>query len=304
MLHSSLLRQLDEIARSGSIRSAAETLNVSASSINRRLLQLEEELGLQLFHRHRRGMTLTAAGEIVIAHIRETLRDHERLHLRLRELRGTEGTQVRISAMHGLAAGILPRLIREFRAAHPEIHVTVRAQTTAGVDADLAMGAADLGLSYAYPQGHGIEATAVFPTRLGVIVAAAHPLAARSDLRLMELADHPLAIADETMTINHLVSDAFARAGLRIRPTYKSNSIELLKSMVRAGEAISFLSRIDVDEDLRTGQLAYIPILGRELKSHELRLGRRIDSTLAPAVTLFEESLRQHISRIETPWVD
>lgn len=303
MLHSSLLKQLDEIARCGSIRSAADTLNVSASSINRRLLQLEDELGLQLFHRHRNGTSLTSAGEIVIAHIRESLRDFDRMQTRLKELRGTESTQVRISAMHGLAAGILPRLICEFRAQHPDIYVTVHAQTTAGVDADLASGAADLGLSYAYLNGSGIEATAVFPTRLGVVVAASHRLAQRSDLRLMDIADYPMAIADETMTINHLINDAFANAGLALRPAYKSNSIEFLKFMVRAREAITFLSRIDVDEDLRNNHLVYIPILGRELKSHELRMGRRQNSTLATPVTQFEEYLRQEISRIETPWV-
>lgn len=240
----------------------------------------------------------------MIAHIRESLRDHERMQMRLKDLRGTQSTQVRISAMHGLAAGILPRLIRNFRARHPEIYVTVRAQTTTGVDADLASGAADLGLSYAYLPSHDMQATAVFPTRLGVIVSAAHRLAQRSDLRLLDIAEYPMAIADETMTVNHLISAAFANAGLSLRPTYKSNSIEFLKFMVRAGDAITFLSRIDVDEDLREGQLAYVPILGRELKNHELRLGRRHDSTLATPITLFEEYLRHEISRIETPWVD
>jgi DNA-binding transcriptional LysR family regulator len=205
--------------------------------------------------------------------------------------------------MHGLASGILPRLIRKFREDHPEILITVRAQTTTGVEADLAMGVADLGLSYAYPSGQSIPATAIFPTRLGVVVAANHRLAKRSDLRLMEVTAFPLAIADETMTINHLISDAFSAAGIDLHPTYKSNSVELLKSMVRAGEAITFLSRIDVDEDLRANQLAYVPVLGRELKNHELRLGHRQNSALATPVTLFEEFLRAHISLIETPWV-
>lgn len=53
MLHSSLLNQIDEVARIGSIRGAAEVLNVSASSINRRLIQLEESLEIRLFHRTR-----------------------------------------------------------------------------------------------------------------------------------------------------------------------------------------------------------------------------------------------------------
>ena len=71
--------------------------------------------------------------------------------------------------------------------------------------------------------------------------------------------------------------------------------------MARAHEAVTFLSRIDVDEDLRTGQLAYVPILGRELANHELRLGRRPGSTLETAVTLTEEHLRRAFARIDVP---
>mgnify|MGYP006270758591 FL=1 len=301
MLHSSLLTQLDEVARCGSIRGASDVLHVSASSINRRLILLEEEIGMPLFHRQATGMRLTAAGELVIAHIRQTLREHERLRHSLRELRGTNGLRVRISAMHGLAAGVLPRILREFRAAHPGITVRVRAQTTAGVEDDLKTGEADLGLAYAWPPGQGIAASAVFPTRLGLVVGEGHPLAGLSDVRLIDLLDWPIAIADETITIHHLIRAAFSAAGLRLRPTYLSNSIELLKSMARAHEAVTFLSRIDVDEDLRTGQLAYVPILGRELANHELRLGRRPGSTLETAVTLTEEHLRRAFARIDVP---
>lgn len=299
MLHSSLLGQIDEVARRGSIRAASEVLNVSASSINRRLLQLEEDLGVRLFHRHSAGMRLTAAGEVVLAHIRQTLHDHDRTKRRLKDLRGNEGAVVRISAMHGLAAGILPRILKDLRRAHPGIAITVRAQTTAGVEDDLTNGGADLGLSYSWRRGQGIEATARFPTRLGVVVAADHPLASRENMRLTELVEWPLALPDETVTINHILNDAFERAGLTLQPTVISNSMELLKSMVQFGEAVTCLSRIDVDEDLRTGKLAYVPILGRDLKSHELRLGRRPDSTLNTFVTLTEEHLRRSIAMIE-----
>lgn len=301
MLHSSLLSQLDEVARRGSIRGASDVLHVSASSINRRLILLEEEIGMPLFHRNPTGMRLTAAGELVIAHIRQTMREHDRLQRRLRELRGNNGLRVRISVMHGLAAGVLPRILREFRAAHPGITVRVRAQTTAGVEDDLKSGEADLGLAYAWPPGQGIVASAVFPTRLGLVVGEGHPLAGLSDVRLLDLMDWPIAIADETITINHLIRDAFSAAGLTLQPTYLSNSIELLKSMARSHEAVTFLSRIDVDEDLRIGQLVYVPILGRELANHELRLGRRPASALETAVTLTEEHLRDAFAGIEVP---
>jgi len=304
MLHSTLLAQIDEVARRGSIRAAADVLNVSASSINRRIIQLEEEMGTPLFIRHSGGMKVTAAGEVVVAHIRQTLRDSERMKKRLGELAGADGPRVRISAMHGLAAGIIPLILRVFRSENPGIAITVRSQTEAGVESDLVNGECDLGLAYAWANGTGITANLAFPTRLGVVVSREHPLASRPHLRLAEIAKWPIVLPDESVTINHLVTEAFAVAGFPLRTTVLSNSIELLKSIARTGEAITFLSRIDVEEDLKEGYLVYVPIHGRDIANHELRLGRRKDSTLDTAVTRAEECIRKVISKIETPLAD
>ena len=298
MLHSSLLTQIDAVARAGSIRGASDLLNVSASSINRRLLQLEEELGSPLFLRQKSGMRPTAAGEVLLAHIRQTLRDADRMANRLEELRGTHGARVRISAMQGLTEGLLPRVLAEFRENHPAVSVTVHARVLGDVETDLAAGEADLGLTYALSQDRRGPTGDVFPTRLGAVVAADHPLADRSDMRLSDLEDWPLAVADESLIIHALIAEAFDRAGLTLRPTYHSNSPGFLKYLARSGAAVTFLSRIDVDEDLRAGHLRYIPLLGRALRSHELRLGHRRGAMLSPAVGLVAERIRSTLAAI------
>ena len=71
MLHSRLLRYMDEVGRCGSIRAAGERLHVAASAINKHVLQLEEQIGEPLFERLPRGLKPTPAGEILLAHIRK-----------------------------------------------------------------------------------------------------------------------------------------------------------------------------------------------------------------------------------------
>ena len=61
---------------------------------------------------------------------------------------------------------------------------------------------------------------------------------------------------------------------------------------------MTFLSRIDVDEELREGQLCWLPILGQELRSHELRLAHRRGGALSPAVAILEEHLRASLAEI------
>lgn len=298
-MHSSLLRQIDAVARAGSIRGAAEALNVSASSINRRLIQLETDLGTPLFHRASTGMRLTAAGEVVLAHVRQTLRDAERMRARLQEMQGLRGARVRLSAVHGLAEGVLARVLTDVRARHPAVSVIMRARSGADVEGDLATGEADLGLAYTLRGDAPWPAPAsAFPARLGAIVAVGDPLAGRKDLRLSELAGRALAIADESLVVHALVAEAFDRSGLRLAPAYVTNSTGLLKYLARSGRAVTLLSRFDVDEDLRAGLVRYIPVLGPELRSHELRLGHRRGATLQPAASMVEEAIRSALAEV------
>ena len=80
MNHLRHLRYIDEIARCGSIRLAAERLHVAASAVNRRLLDVEDELGTPVFERLPRGMRLTAAGERFLDRARNVLRELEAVH--------------------------------------------------------------------------------------------------------------------------------------------------------------------------------------------------------------------------------
>jgi DNA-binding transcriptional LysR family regulator len=87
MLHARILTYLDEVARSGSIRKAAARLNVASTAINRQIIALEEEMGQRLFDRIPRRLRLTAAGEVLIEHVRDTLKAFERTKARLDALK-------------------------------------------------------------------------------------------------------------------------------------------------------------------------------------------------------------------------
>lgn len=294
-----MLRYLDEVVRAGSIRQAADRLNVSASSINRQIIALEEAMGTQLFHRLPRRLRLTAAGELLIAHIRDTLKDYDRLQMRIEELRGVRGGQIRIAAMHGIAGGVLRPIIARFHRNHPGVMITISAHVVDGIVEALLSGEADLGLAYRMPDNPNLTATAVFPTRMGAVVSPSHPLALRSPARLSDCLEYPIVLADESMTIHRLMTDAFSRAGLRFQPDYLSNSVEFMKAMARSAEAITFLSRIDVAEDQREGALVFVPIQGHYIRRQTLTLARRGKGPVDAAVNLVEEDISAALKRLE-----
>jgi DNA-binding transcriptional LysR family regulator len=94
VLHSKLLRYLDEVARSGSIRAAAQRLNVASSAVNKQILMIEEQLGVKLFERLPRGLRLTAAGELMVAHIRQTMNNYRNVEADIRDLQGLRSGEV------------------------------------------------------------------------------------------------------------------------------------------------------------------------------------------------------------------
>src|SRR5260370_28240767 len=126
MRHGRILRYVDEIARCGSIRRAAERLSVPASAMNRRVADLEEELGARLFERRPRGVRLTAAGEMFVRYAREQATDMERVKSQIEDLKGLRRGTVRIACSQALAHEFLPAEIAAFRATHPLVAFDVK----------------------------------------------------------------------------------------------------------------------------------------------------------------------------------
>src|SRR5260370_3922125 len=122
MLHARVLKYLDEVARLGSIRKAAARLNVASSAINRQILALENELGAPIFERMPRRLRLTATGEVLIAHVRDTLKGHQRVESHIEALKGLTRGEGTIATMNGFAPRPLPRFPSAIPESPPPAH--------------------------------------------------------------------------------------------------------------------------------------------------------------------------------------
>src|SRR5260370_29043433 len=118
MLHSRLLTYVDEVARTGSIRKAATHLNVAASAISRQILALETQLGTPLFQRLPKKLILTAAGEVLIGHIRQTLKELTRAHAKIEELKGHRRAEITVALMSGVASTLVPGHVKQLSRAN------------------------------------------------------------------------------------------------------------------------------------------------------------------------------------------
>ncbi|WP_137044805.1 LysR family transcriptional regulator [Pseudolabrys sp. FHR47] len=298
MLHSRLLRYLDEVVNSGSIRQAAEKLNVASSSINRQILELEESLQAQIFERLPRGLRLTSAGEVLITHVRQTLRDHDQVQTRILELQGLSRGTIKVATMNGLASGVVSQLAVEFKKKHPGMKIIVKSLLGEAILKAVEQGDADIGLGYSMRTDPSLHIMDVFDARLGAIVASDHPLAGLPGVRLSQCCDYPIVMADQTLSIYRLMQNACIGSKVTMQAAFETNSIELMKYLAIHDRAVTFLSATDVSEEVRENRLTYVRILDRSLKSHPLTLIHRANSSLALAPALFAESIRQAVSKL------
>lgn len=299
MLHSRMLRYLDEVSRLGSIRKAAARLNVASSAINRQILALENELGAPIFERMPRRLRLTSTGEVLITHVRETLKGHQRVEAQIAALKGLARGEVTIATMNGLAAGPLPRFLSSVLDQHPRVHLRVRVLPFDQMTNAVLTGEADLALTYNPPNSPGLRVVASHDLALGAVVSPKHPLTRQRPLRLAHCTEFPLAIADFSMTIRPAVDVAFARANLPLHPTIETNSIEFMKRIARSGQAVTLLNPVDVADDVAAGEIRHLPL--DELKSHpiSLKLLVRARGALDAFPSLVVEELRKAMPKLE-----
>jgi DNA-binding transcriptional LysR family regulator len=154
----SQLRAVVAVANRGNFSEAALDLQLSQPAVSHAIATLEEELGVPLFARGRRGAVLTPAGERILYHARQTLEHLEMMQQEANLHKGLHGGHVRIAAFRSVATHLLPKAIGQFHYQFPEVAITI-IECHAFIDVEdcLRGGRADIGIT-CLPTGSELEA--------------------------------------------------------------------------------------------------------------------------------------------------
>lgn len=292
-----MLRYLDVVARVGTIRKAAAQLNIASSAINRQIIALEEELGEPLFERMPRRMRLTAAGEVLIQHVRETLRAHEQTMQQIEAMKGLKRGAVTLATTLGLSAGPMSQIIGEYLDVYRRVRVRVSSAVTEGIANAVINGEATLGLAYSIPPRPGLKTLFAVDLPLGAIVAAGHPLANRDRLRIGELLDYRLVLAEPGMSLRGAVDMAFSRFEA-VAPVLETNSVELMRNFVADSDAVALLNPLDVVTELTSQRLVFVPLDDENLHPQTLRLISRSNDPLDSIASHFAQHLIERVTAL------
>jgi DNA-binding transcriptional LysR family regulator len=280
-------RYFAEVARLGSLRRASEQLNVSASAIDRQILKAEEQFGLPLFERLPSGLRPTAAGELLLASTRRWAADYRRLEAQMRDLVGLRRGHVRIAVIDALARGFLAAEIRRMREEFSGVSFEIKVLDNIEVHSTIVAGEVDFGLLLNPQSSTDVVVRAYRDVVLGFVTPPDHPLARRAECRFSACVGFPMIVPAEPLAVSDQVRALQAATGVELSAAAASDSIQMMKSLVRAGVGVGVLSSIDVMDEAAAGELAFVPISDSMLKPLTLALCVARARQLSAAASLF-----------------
>lgn len=288
-----LLIYIDAVARHGSIRKAADALNVASSAMNRQILDLEADLGSALFERLPRGVRLTAAGEIFLAYTRQAISELKAVESRVEQLRGLVRGHVSVAAVDSVAGELLPTAISSFQADHSNVRFDVHIGAPDELVAALVADQADLILTHHPPPRKHVAVVAVAQQVVCAHMIRDHPLAGRENLRLRDCIAYPLALAASTLALRMLIEQLLAEASFDLDPRIVSNSFETMRVFARINGGIYFQFRKPGIGSSQSGDMVAVPLVDAPLLQAKLFLATRRGRVLPIAAAAFVERLKE-----------
>lgn len=291
MRHMLPLRYVEAVAKAGSIRKAAETLSITSTALNRRILAMEEDLGVPIFERLPRGVRLSAAGEILIHHVRSQLSDMERVKSQISDLAGERRGHVSIACSQALLPYFLPEQISVYRKAHPAVTFSVLLRDRNAAEQAIVDMSADLALVFEPVRLSEFENLLAVRQPVHAVMRPDHPLAQKPQLKLRECLAYPVALPTEAYGVHHLLKMATRRTSLEIDPVVMSDSFEFLRYHAIAENILTFQIPIGVPAETEGADMISRPIDIRDVPPGVMYFGQLRGRTLPVAAARFAQQL-------------
>lgn len=242
MIENRHLRYFLEVARTLHITRASERLHIAQPALTQNIQQLEQELGVQLFERKGRRITLTEAGRVFEREAEHSLRVF--LGAQLAAQRAVRGEVGRVILGFQSTAGltVIPQLLKRLGSNYPEIEVTLREMGTSAQRKALRQGEIDVAIMYVVPDDE-FSHHELTPDSLVIAIPESHPLAGRDSIALRELSEDRFVLpaAEVADVLYHSVLAECADSGFQPKHVQEVSTAQTAMGLVSAGFGISVL---------------------------------------------------------------
>lgn len=267
------LQVFHTVAKQLSFTKAAELLFMTQPAVTFQVKQLEEHFNTRLFERSHAKIALTPAGRLVLEYAERILALSVEMEARVSDLTGSLGGPLLLGASTTIAEFMLPQILGEFKAAHPEVQAHMSVANSETIVNRVADHTIDVGL---------IESPSYLPTltneaccddELVVICAPDHVLAKHSTVKAQEIAALPWVRREPGSGTREFTDNYFRQCGVApedLNMMMELGSPEAMKGVVETGIAIAIVSRATIAKELKLGSLVAVPLEPRLIRTLSL----------------------------------
>ena len=238
------LRYLVAVADERHFGRAAARCFVSQPTLSAQLKKLEEYLGVQLIERAPNNVSLTAAGEAIVARARRMLEAADEVVALARSQRDPLAGPLRVALLPTIGPYLLPRIAPLVRKALPRLELRLYEYQTAPMLAKLHAGELDVGILALPVELAGLESRELYREPFLVALPEQHPLASHASVRLADLKDQKLLLLEEGHCLRDQALEVCSRVGVRDQQDFRATSLETLRQMVATGAGITLLPEL------------------------------------------------------------
>ena len=281
-MNTKLLRSLQifvEVANTSNMSIAAKKLHMTVSAISQQLRKLEQEIGLSLFNRNTRHISLTEAGHIYYKTSLELIGVAEKAQQQIEQLQETPSGKLKIIAPEGFGGGLLSEPLQALLSEFPKINVSLNLTDQ---DIDVISSGADLALSLEEVNDVNLHCRHLATWNLLLCVAGDHPLASKQNVGVEDLADY--AYMSHRDLQDHLASTDKLHRIVPPKPRMEVNSVQALIRLTLDGLGYAVLPEPEVREYIKSGKLVNVLPEWKEATYNVYAIGPKHDAT--PVKTL------------------
>jgi LysR family nitrogen assimilation transcriptional regulator len=254
------LRSLVYIADSGSLSRAAEILRIAQPSLSQQIKDLEAELGVELFHRHARGVLLTEVGHTLYAHARSILKDvafaKETVAMQLRNPSGKVSVGFPTSVCRGLSSA----LIEKVKEKYPNISIYLIEAMTGTLDEWMQIARLDIAVLYDPRVFANISLYPVAIENLMLIADSKNQILHRNSIGFAELDNIPVVLPAKQHVLRNYIEHLATRNGITPRVVIESDSFNAILEMVKAGY-MTIMPHFGMLQEINAGLFGAVPIV-------------------------------------------
>jgi LysR family hydrogen peroxide-inducible transcriptional activator len=248
------LRYLVALADERHFGRAAQRSFVSQPTLSAQLKKLEGYLGVQLIERQPKQVTLTEAGEQIVARARRILEASDEVLALARTHRDPLAGKLRMALLPTIGPYLLPRVAREIHKALPRLELQLYEYQTGPMLEKLGAGQIDVGILALPVEMEGLQARQLYVEPFVLAIPARHRLAKQKSVKVEDLKNETLLLLEDGHCLRDQALEVCSNVGVQEKQDFRATSLETLRQMVATGAGVTLLPELASRNDYGTSR--------------------------------------------------